>query len=67
MMEQSIVSASKVIAGMTKSFNLGTARVLTAVGAILAPSLAISTDNVTIESTSKRVFCDMLGINRKSK
>ena len=42
-MEQSIVSASKVIAGMTKSCNLRTARVLTAVSAVLAPSFASST------------------------
>jgi len=65
--EQSIVSASKVIAGMTKSFNLGTARVLPSVSAVLAPSLATSSENDTIQSTSKRAFCDMLGINRKSK
>jgi len=52
---------------MTKSFNLGTARILTAVSNILAPSLACSSDNENNQSTSKRAFCGMLGINRKSK
>ena len=62
-MERSITAATSVIAGMTKSFSLGTARILTAVSAVLAPQSA----NGPLDIISRRAFCDMMGINRQSK
>ena len=62
-MERSIASASSVIFGMTKSFNLGTARILTAVSVVLVPQ----STNGSTDAISRRAFCDMIGINRQSK
>ena len=60
-MEQSIVSASKLIKGMTKTFNLGTAKVLKAVCAVLTPPSCFS-DNVS--GVAVNDFCTMIGVNR---
>jgi len=62
-MKRSIASYTSVIAGMTKSFNLGTARILTAVSAVLALQFA----NDSTYAISRQAFCDMIGINRQSK
>jgi len=63
-MEQSIVSASKFIEGMTKTFNLGTAKVLTAVCSVLAPPSFFSDD---VEGVAINDLCNMIGVNRQSK
>lgn len=62
-MEASISSASKLISGMSRNFNSSTARILTAVSAVLAPQ----PDGDGCVSVSRRQFCEMLGINRNSK
>ena len=58
-MEASISSASKVISSMSRNFNSSTARILTAVSAVLAPQ----PDGDGCVSVYRRQFCEMLGIN----
>ena len=57
------MSVSSIVAGMSHTFNLSSAKILTAVSAVLAPLPVLDEE----EPVSKRKFCDMLGINQKSK
>ena len=59
----SITSAHRVISKMTKSMNLGTAKVLTAVTAVLLPPTSLDKH----EEAGQREFCKLLLINGRSK
>jgi len=56
-------SAQKVFGKMTKSMNVATAKVLTSVVAVLLPEKCFEEG----DEFSKREFCNLLSINRKSK
>ena len=62
-MERSITVTTLVIAGMTRSFSLRTARIITTVSAALAPQSA----NGSLDMVSRRAFYNMMGINRQLK
>jgi len=49
---------------MSKTFNLGTAKVLTAVCVVLAPPSCFSDD---VEGVTVNNFCNMIGVNRQNK
>lgn len=61
--DASITSAHRVISKMTKSMNLGTAKVLTAVTAVLLPPTCLDKK----EEAERREFCKLLSINGRSK
>ena len=61
--EASITSANKIIFGMAKLINLGTAKVLAAVTAVLLPSTCFGEG----ADVSRRDFCELIGINCNSK
>ena len=62
-LESTISGAGKIISGLSRSVNLGAAKVLTAVTAVLLPAnVSGKSDDFYI-----RDVCEMLHINRKSK
>ena len=61
--DASIASAGKVIGGLAKSVHLGAAKVLTSVTAVMMPSDCLANAG----DMSRRDFCQLLGMNRKSK
>ena len=58
-MESTINSAITIIKGMSKSFNLRTAKNLTVVCAVLAPPSCYS----DVEGVNVVDFCNMIGVN----
>ena len=61
--EATITSAQKVLSRMTKSINVASAKVLTAVTAVLLPSICFGANT----DVTKVNFCCLIGLNRNSK
>ena len=61
--QASFGSAQKIIGSMSKSMNIASARILTAVTAIMMPANCFEKGS----DVSQRDFCHLLGINRQSK
>ena len=60
--EACMLRAGLAMRSLTRSANIGSVKILTAVTAVLLPL-----DCVNKKSASCRDFCDMIGINHKSK
>ena len=59
----SVASAASIMSKMTKSLNLGTAKLLTAVTAILLPENCLDPDT----NKDRQVFCKTFSINGRAK